>query len=91
MIVKCNGAMTEFSPSPREKREGLIRDYVLELVGLLHERLRLIVKASGIAPESAERCRQLPKRIRTEESEIHQINLELILTPQRINESGRVL
>jgi len=39
MIVKRNGGMTEFTPSPREKRESLIRDHVLELVGLLHERL----------------------------------------------------
>jgi len=77
MIVKRSGAMTEFIPSPREKREGLIRDHVLELVGLLHERLCLIEEASGIAPESAERCRHLLDRIRTEERQTRDLNRRL--------------
>ena len=77
MIVKRNGGMTEFIPSPREKREGLIRDHVLELVGLLHERLCLIEEASGIDPEPAERCRQLLDRIRAEERQTRDLNRRL--------------
>lgn len=77
MIVKRNGGMTEFIPSPREKRESLIRDHVLELVGLLHERLCLIEEASGIDPEPAERCRYLLDRIRAEERQTHDLNRRL--------------
>lgn len=77
MIVKRNGGMTEFIPSPREKRESLIRDHVLELVGLLHERLCLIEESSGIDPESAERCRQLLDRVRAEERQIRDLNRRL--------------
>jgi len=77
MIVKRNGGMTEFIPSPREKRESLIRDHVLELVGLLHERLCLVEQASGIDLESAERCRQLLERIRAEERQTQDLNRRL--------------
>ncbi len=77
MIVKRSGGMTEFIPSPREKRESLIRDHGLELVGLLHERLCLIEEASGIAPEPAERCRNLLNRIRAEESQTQDLNRRL--------------
>jgi hypothetical protein len=31
VIVRRKGGLTEFIPSPRQKREGLIRDRVLEL------------------------------------------------------------
>lgn len=77
MIVKRNGGMTEFIPSPREKRESLIRDHVLELVGLLHERLCLIEEASGIDAEPAERCRHLLDRIRAEERQTQDLNRRL--------------
>jgi hypothetical protein len=35
MIVRRKGGLTEFIPSPREKREGLIRDHILELLTFL--------------------------------------------------------
>lgn len=89
MIVKRNGGMTEFIPSPREKRESLIRDHVLELVGLLHERLCLIEEASGIDAEPAERCRRLLDRVSAEEKEIRKINQALLLPHEKTNELGK--
>ena len=77
MIVKSNGGMTEFIPSPREKREGLIRDHVLELVGLLHERLSLLEETCGRPPDEAARCRDLLDRIRAEEQQTRDLNRQL--------------
>ncbi len=77
MIVKRRGGMTEFIPSLREKREGLIHDHVLELVGLLHERLGLIEEACGLATEEMARCHILLDRIRAEESQTRDLHHRL--------------
>ena len=39
MIVKRRGGMTEYIPSPQEKREGLVRDHSFNLIENLHHRL----------------------------------------------------
>ena len=46
--------MTEFIPSPQEKREGLIRDHALGLLENLHQRLARLERASGLPPDEAE-------------------------------------
>jgi len=38
MIVRRKGGLTEFIPSPQEKRDGLIRDHALGLPKTLHHR-----------------------------------------------------
>ncbi len=69
MIVHRCGGMTEFIPSVREKREGLIHDHILELAGLLHERLSRIEEICGLEGEETARCRLLLHRIRAEEGQ----------------------
>ena len=76
MIVKRRGGMTEFIPSPQEKREGLIRDHVLELVRLMHERLCLMEKEAGLAPDEARLCRDLLDQIGEEECQGIAIDLD---------------
>jgi hypothetical protein len=79
MIVRRHGGMTEFIPSVREKREGLIHDHILELAGLLHERLSLIEEAQNQDPKAAERCHHLLECVRSEEKRIHEITRELAM------------
>lgn len=42
MRVRQVGGMTEFIPSPQEKRDALVRDYSFQLLELLHKRLENI-------------------------------------------------
>jgi hypothetical protein len=39
VLVTRRGGMTEYIPSPREKREALVRDHFTEVVELLHRYL----------------------------------------------------
>jgi hypothetical protein len=77
MIVKRHGGMTEFIPSLREKREGLIHDHILELAGLLHERLGLIEEACGLETQETARCCLLLDRIRVEEGQTRALHRRL--------------
>jgi hypothetical protein len=54
MIVRRKGALTEFIPSPQEKREGLIRDHILGLVENLHRRIERLEREVGLPAEDAE-------------------------------------
>ena len=47
MIVKRRGGMTEFIPSPQEKREGLVRDHSFNLIENLHHRLSRLEEELG--------------------------------------------
>ena len=47
MIVRRKGGLTEFIPSPQEKRDGLIRDHALGLLENLHQRLARLERASS--------------------------------------------
>ena len=38
MIVRRQGGLTEFIPSPQEKREGILRDHTLDLLANLYRR-----------------------------------------------------
>ena len=78
MIVQRQRGMTEFIPSPREKREGLIRDHALELLANLDARLRRIEEALGLPQEGARAFAGVMARIRREEQETRRINRKLM-------------
>lgn len=78
MLTKRNAGLTEFIPTPQEKRDGLIRDHVLELVSLLHERLSAIEGAETPSSEQAYRCHELLRQIAAEEMLSVDINRQLL-------------
>ena len=78
MIVRQQGGLTEFIPSPREKREGVIRDYALELMANLDARLRRIETQLGLSAEEASAFADIMKRIQRQETETRQINRKLL-------------
>lgn len=67
MIVRRKGGLTEFIPSPQEKREGLIRDHVLGLLENLHRRIECLEQEAGLPPGEAEVFAVLFKRIIADE------------------------
>ena len=73
MIVRRKGGLTEFIPSPQEKRDGLIRDHALGLLENLHQRLARLERASKLPADEAEAFTALLARMRADESR----NLEL--------------
>ena len=77
MLVKRRGGMTEYIPSPREKREALVRDHFIEAVELLHKRLRCIEQEFGLPVEDAQACASLLERIREEEMDAIQRTLSM--------------
>ena len=78
MIVRRQGGLTEFIPSPQEKREGVLRDHTLELLANLDARMRRIEERHGISSNDAEEFAGLMTRIRREEIEAGRINQELM-------------
>jgi hypothetical protein len=73
MIVRRKGGLTEFIPSPREKREGLIRDHVLGLLENLHRRIEHLEREAMLPIEAAEAFNSMFQRIENDENQ----NLEL--------------
>lgn len=78
MIVRRQGGLTEFIPSPREKREGVIRDYALELMANLNARLQRIETELALPREEADAFAEIIKRIQQEETETRRINRKLL-------------
>lgn len=78
MIVRRQGGLTEFIPSPQEKREGILRDHSLDLLANLDARMRRIEELHGIEPEAAEAFCELMALIRREEIEAGRINRKLM-------------
>ena len=78
MIVRRQGGLTEFIPSPQEKRDGVLRDHTLELLANLDARMRRIEERHGISPNDAEEFAGLMARIKREEIEAGRINRELM-------------
>ena len=78
MIVRRQGGLTEFIPSPQEKREGILRDHTLDLFANLDARMRRMEELHGIEPEAAEVFSELMALIRREEIEAGRINRELM-------------
>jgi len=68
MIIRHKGGLTEFIPSPQEKREGLIGDHILELVKNLHQRILRLEIEDGLTSEQAEIFAALFKRIKADEN-----------------------
>ena len=78
MIVRRQGGLTEFIPSPQEKRDGVLRDHTLDLLANLDARMRRIEERHGISPDAAEAFAGLMVRITREEIEAGRINRELM-------------
>ena len=78
MIVRRQGGLTEFIPSPREKREGIIRDYALELMANLNARLQRMETELDLPSEEAAAFAEIIKRIQQEETETRRINRKLL-------------
>lgn len=78
MIVKRSGGMIEFIPSPKEKREGVIRDHVIDLLANLDARVRQLEHRHGIPPDLADRFDEVMARIEHEEARVQRLNEELL-------------
>jgi hypothetical protein len=78
MIVRRQGGLTEFIPSPREKREDVIRDHALDLLANLDARLQRMEKVLNLPAEEAAAFAEIMKRIRREETETRLINRKLM-------------
>ena len=63
METRKAGGMVEFLPTPLERKDGLIRDHVLELLEILDQRLELLEKNTGLQNEKANRFRALMSEI----------------------------
>ena len=74
MLVKRNGGMTEFIPSPSEKRDGVIRNHVLDLLANLDARIRRIEEVAGLQTDLADQFSDAMAHIRTEEQQVAQLN-----------------
>ncbi len=77
MLVKRRGGMTEYIPTPKEKREALVRDHFTEVVELLHKRLVRLEQAFDLPKEDAAACASLLARMREEEQWTLCLNQEL--------------
>ena len=80
MIVKRSGGMTEFIPSPTEKRDGVIRNHVLDLLANLDQRLRRIEEAAGLPVGLADEFSTAMARIIHEEAHVRRLNEKLLET-----------
>jgi hypothetical protein len=80
MLVKRRGGMTEFIPSPSEKRDGVIRNHVLDLLVNLDARIRQLEHATGISPDLADEFVEAMVRIQREEQHVQRLNEELLET-----------
>lgn len=74
MLVKRRGGMTEFIPSPSEKRDGVIHNHVLGLLANLDVRLRQLEHAAGMPPDLADEFADTMVLIHREEQHVQQLN-----------------
>ncbi len=78
MFIKRRGGMTEFIPSPAEKRDGVIRNHVLNLLANLDARIRRIEEAANLPTDLADAFADAMARIIHEEAHIRQLNERLL-------------
>lgn len=78
MIVRKKGGLTEFIPSPREKRESLVRDHSFNLIESLHLRLKRLEEELGLPLEETEAYTAFLDKIKRDESKNKQIHKCLI-------------
>ena len=77
MIVRRAGGLTEFIPSPQEKREGTIRDHALGLLANLDARLRRLEEYLGLPELEARAFAETMALVKQGEEENERINLKL--------------
>ena len=78
MIVKKQGGMTEFIPSPQEKREGLIRDNIFELLLNIHSRVKDLEKNMVKLPSTkATQFDRMYMRLKDEEKIYQEMHLQM--------------
>ncbi len=78
MITRRSGGMTEFIPSPSEKRDGVIRNHVLDLLANLDARLGRIEQAAGLPTGLADSFTDAMARITREEAHVRRLNEALL-------------
>ena len=78
MIVKRRGGMTEYIPSPQEKREGLVRDHSFNLIENLHHRLSRLEEELGLPLDEAEACTAFLDKMKQDETRNAAIHTSLI-------------
>lgn len=78
MIVRRKGGLTEFIPSPQEKREGLVRDHSFNLIENLHRRLRRLEEELCLPLDEAEACTAFLDKMKRDESRNEAIHSSLI-------------
>jgi len=78
MIMKRSGGMTEFIPSPSEKRDGVIRNHVLDLLADLDARIRRIEEAVGLPMDLSDDLTAVMARITHEEAHVRRLNEALL-------------
>jgi hypothetical protein len=78
MLFKRRGGMTEFIPSPSEKRDGVIRNHVLELLANLDARIRRIEEAVGLPMDLSDDFTAVMARITREEAHVRRLNEALL-------------
>jgi hypothetical protein len=78
MITRRSGGMTEFIPSPSEKRDGVIRNHVLDLLANLDARIRQLEHAAGVSPDLADQFTDMMALIEREEAHVQRLNERLL-------------
>ena len=78
MITRRSGGMTEFIPSPTEKRDGVIRNHVLDLLANLDQRLQRIEEAAGLPADLADAFADAMALIIHEEAHVRRLNEKLL-------------
>ena len=78
MIVKRRGGMTEYIPSPQEKREGLVRDHSFNLIENLHHRLSRLEEGLGLPLDEAKACSAFLDKMKQDETRNAAIHTSLI-------------
>jgi len=70
--------MTEFIPSPKEKRDGVIRNHVLDLLANLDARIRRIEGKANLPTDLADEFALAMNHIRQEEQHVQRLNEKLL-------------
>ena len=68
MLTKRIAGLTEYIPTPQEKRDGSLRDHALDLLQNLHLRVEMIEHCLGLHPCLADEFRGVLQRIAREEA-----------------------
>lgn len=84
MLVKRCGGMIEFIPSPSEKRDGVIRNHVLDLLSNLDARLRRIEVVANLPSDLADSFADTMTLIIREEAHVYRLN-EALLGSESVN------